>query len=635
MSKNMKRNSLDYILTDCLPNEISIRYTHIHLYNYIMNNKPINDKLLLSVQETKNQYIEGKELFKGSTTVPLRYGVLKNNGDYRTISLMSPLSSLNAFLFIDLYQNNILNNLSQSRFSIRKATKNNKLFHMHSIKRVTTYYSGKKKSHKIIEQRGDYFTIAPHQSLVDFKSSSQWFNDSSRFSYLASFDFAKCFDSIYSHSYKWFITSNLVDSINFNNSHLFKTLDNICQNINGKQTNGIIVGSEFSRLLAELLLQQIDELVFHELNNEGLIYDQDYRLYRYVDDFYLFTDSESAIKKIMGIIQTKSRQFNLTLNDNKTNIQKLPIVQNNWFSEIEILKAKINEVFETDEFHKNIYNKHSLNKRFSNLKAHYLNLIGKNRDKQQTITRYTLSIFDKKFKLKKEEMDTFDEMPEKRLCEYIDFIFFIHQFDVSFNSNARLISILNSINKFHSLVGSDNVQRIINKSFQSLELDDYSDFQNLLLIFNQLRFRFPPNFESKMVADILESDNPMLIANLYNYCEGTAIKEVHENQINKLISEKLSNIILTKKALYYSEFWYIIVFYNFPHLDKNNHIRMKEIINDSMINYNPNTSTKYLYNIIGKFIKENKMGFYFWGEMDALTEISFKTENLSLFRRDY
>lgn len=632
MSKNMLRNPVDYILTDCLPNELSIRYTHSHFYNYIIKNKSIMKEIEKQRNINRKCYIKGNLLFEGLSSVPLKYSVAKSDGQYRTISIMNPLGALNAFFFIDLYENNILSNLGKSKYSIRKSEKNNNLYHRHTNNGLTTYTSGKKRA-IVLEQRGDYFNVGPYNSLIDFQRSTEWFSNGLKYSYLALFDFAKCFDSIYSHSYKWFMTNNLEESKKFNNSHLFKSLDTICQNINGKQTNGIIVGAEFSRMIAELLLQQIDELIYHELDNMGIEYSNDYLLYRYVDDFYLFATNEELINKIISVVQMKSQQFNLTLNNNKSKIYKLPSEQNLWFSEIDVFKNKLLELFELDEFGKNIHIKKPLNNRISHLKTHFLNLISKNNDKKQKITRYALTIIDNKFLEAQKKPDILENFPNNRIFEYIDFVFYLHQFDLSFNSTSKLISILNRIDEIEPMINSSGIQGIVNKYFETLELYDYSDIQNLILVLAQLNIQFPIEFEKKMCEDIMKSENPILIAHLYLYYSKSSLESAMADSVNEKIRVSLDRIIIKKSALLYKEFWYILIFYNFPRLDSANKSRIKEITRQSLKNVK--NDHEPVYNILGRFILENRMGFFQWDDINELESVSFKTENLSIFKNSY
>ena len=60
------------------------------------------------------------------------------------------------------------------------------------------------------------------------------------------------------------------------------------QSSNWRETHGIPIGSEFSRIFAEIIFQRIDNNIMQEINKR---FEQhkfiDYRIYRYVDDFFI------------------------------------------------------------------------------------------------------------------------------------------------------------------------------------------------------------------------------------------------------------------------------------------------------------------------------------------------------------
>lgn len=68
--------------------------------------------------------------------------------------------------------------------------------------------------------------------------------------------------------------------------------DILMQNLNYGETNGIIIGPEFSRIFAELILQRIDLNVMYYLrdnrDSKRLEFKTDYEIFRYVDDFFVF-----------------------------------------------------------------------------------------------------------------------------------------------------------------------------------------------------------------------------------------------------------------------------------------------------------------------------------------------------------
>lgn len=107
-----------------------------------------------------------------------------------------------------------------------------------------------------------------------------------KYKYYAKLDYKACFDSIYTHAFTWIIERNVVDAKDAVNSHLLVTIDRILQNINGRSSNGIVVGPEFSRMMAEVLLQHIDNVISVSLSKENIIYNVDYVAFRYVDDIF-------------------------------------------------------------------------------------------------------------------------------------------------------------------------------------------------------------------------------------------------------------------------------------------------------------------------------------------------------------
>ena len=161
----------------------------------------------------------------------------------------------------------------------------------------------------------------------------------------AKVDYKSCFNSIYSHVYKWIIERNTVDSKDANNNNLFIIIDRILQNINGKSSNGVIVGPEFSRMISEILLQQIDKEVFYYLQSQGLFSIRDYRIFRYVDDIFIFANSQITINTIIESIEAVSRKYLLQLNELKQFTANTPVILKNWIEKTRQLSDKISDLF--------------------------------------------------------------------------------------------------------------------------------------------------------------------------------------------------------------------------------------------------------------------------------------------------
>lgn len=136
-------------------------------------------------------------------------------------------------------------------------------------------------------------------------------------------DIANCFSSFYTHyipaiilgyekaeeNYKKTLRNKKAEEI----YEQYSKLDDIIRKQNKNQTNGLLVGPIFSKIIVEGLLSRIDE----ELKEKELLFT------RYVDDYevYLFEDNEEYIKSIFASILKK---YGLSLNYEKIEILDFP-----------------------------------------------------------------------------------------------------------------------------------------------------------------------------------------------------------------------------------------------------------------------------------------------------------------------
>ena len=286
----LERNKLDFILTDLLPVEISELFSFSQLYAFLLQ-KP-NQKILSKlIQEIKQNKAEGnRRIFEnGWGAKPLKFKIFKGTETMREMSVIQPFSAVNLFLFIECYQDDILNYFEKHHgYSIRYYKKNTNLYYKARSGHMTQYFQeqAKRVGHGIIQQAGNYFTIGPFESINSFTDSRVWRMCNFKYKYYAKLDYKACFDSIYTHAFTWIIERNVVDAKSASNSHLLITIDRILQNINGRSSNGIVVGPEFSRMIAEVLLQHIDNLISVSISKENIIYNVDYVAFRYVDDIF-------------------------------------------------------------------------------------------------------------------------------------------------------------------------------------------------------------------------------------------------------------------------------------------------------------------------------------------------------------
>lgn len=290
---NVERNKMDYILTDIMPVEVSELFSFGKFYEYLFTKQDEIEKIIheMKMKKAANRETPFKKNSWGDwAAMPLKFNILKGTNSTRELNLLQPISALNIYVFIECYQKELLDYLEENAcFSLRYHRKNYDLYYKKKIKKVTNYFekTSRKIERLVLQQTGAYFKIHKYNSVSSFTNSRLWQKCNFKYRNFAKVDYKSCFDSIYTHTYKWLIEKNTVDSKAVNNTNLLIVIDRVLQNINGKASNGLVVGPEFSRMIAEILLQHIDIEVKQQLAIQGLHLGQDYRIFRYVDDIYI------------------------------------------------------------------------------------------------------------------------------------------------------------------------------------------------------------------------------------------------------------------------------------------------------------------------------------------------------------
>ena len=138
-----------------------------------------------------------------------------------------------------------------------------------------------------------------------------------------------CFDSIYTHSIAWATGGGRElykeNFKGFDDSFASKW-DTLMELMNYNETNGIVIGPEFSRIFAEVILQHIDARVETGLSKQGYNINKDYECYRYVDDFFFFYTNEEVKDKAMVLFANTLKEFKLNISQEKTSLFDRPFI---------------------------------------------------------------------------------------------------------------------------------------------------------------------------------------------------------------------------------------------------------------------------------------------------------------------
>ncbi|RZK23075.1 MAG: RNA-directed DNA polymerase, partial [Flavobacterium sp.] len=296
------------VLSDTLPYELPIIFSNRHFYRFLTNfgvnfiadksniqwNKAYKDqsisavvKLLFGLEED----VLGcsiKISDRGHIRIPFKYQITHKENDFRELALPHPKNQLEVISFYEEFKETILYYCNQSSFSIRKPSKIAKF--VYSNDALHLRLKGKdddaiEDNSKEYENLKTYFTYKDYSNIYKFYEDYQYHRAEKKYNQMFKFDISKCFPSIYTHSIVWALFNKEVvkDEILLSKSTFAGKFDKLMQYANFGETNGILVGPEFSRIFAELILQRIDKDIEDELRKENIIFKKDYEVYRYVD----------------------------------------------------------------------------------------------------------------------------------------------------------------------------------------------------------------------------------------------------------------------------------------------------------------------------------------------------------------
>ncbi|MCH5509126.1 antiviral reverse transcriptase Drt3b [Pseudomonas fragariae (ex Marin et al. 2024)] len=361
------------VLSDVLPYEVPIVFSNRYFYRFlcehsikfhgnriIWNNvDEVLDnlvKMVFGIQLAKNvrhvtengTAISIVDLEKADVvhTVPFVFSTTHKQDQLRQLSLMHPKGQLLVVDFYDQFKDLMIYYTGQSEFSLR------------SPKRIAgcTYIDFRSqierqdKSDALVEVDGEnyenlksFFVYERFSNVFKFYESREHLRSERDFRSLTKFDVSGCFDSIYTHSLAWAVYGK--DFAKQNIKSILGTFagkfDSLMQKLNHNETNGILIGPEVSRIFAEIILQAVDVEIAGKLLEKGYIHNEDFKIYRYVDDYFVFYNSEEVCHQIKMTLQESLKLYKLSLNKGKEETLARPII-----TPISIAKKRISDLFD-------------------------------------------------------------------------------------------------------------------------------------------------------------------------------------------------------------------------------------------------------------------------------------------------
>ena len=348
------------LFSDVLPYETPLTFSNRYLYRfiskykfYIEEERDCNGKVFITVKPNKEISEDGKyfahlllglsnnlNLKANSIFYPFQFNIAHKIGKNRILTVIHPFNQLQIVDFYEKYKYAILYLCSRSNFSLRKPVKVAQYFYYRD--KLHANLLGKKRESVELyfneyENLKSYFSYQKYSNIYKFYEDYRYQRAEKKFKYLVKFDLQSCFDSIYTHSISWAVGGGR-DNVKllpcYKGNWMGDAFDEIMQSLNARETNGIVIGPEFSRIFAEIILQNIDEKVENELRKENLFNKVNYECYRYVDDYFLFYNDKTEEQRILDCFSKWLSEYKLCISPSKTIEYDRPFVTN-------VTKAKL------------------------------------------------------------------------------------------------------------------------------------------------------------------------------------------------------------------------------------------------------------------------------------------------------
>lgn len=286
------------LLTDTLPYEVPVIFSNDR-FHANLSAPPTGgvEAVLARLLERKSNY-----------TVPYNYSIAKDPKRRTTLSIVHPLTQRAMAEFYELHGGGMLSHCARGRFSLRKPVSLASPFAKEIVDDDERAKSG---IPQLLADAGEadmahmssYFAYGKYNLLGKFIASREYIRLETRYALMRQVDVSKCFYNIYTHSVTWAVKSKPYAKEQKDTYSFEAAFDKLMQRCNYNETNGIVVGPEFSRIFAEIILQDIDECVEADLRGGGLRAGLEYDIRRYVDDYFLFSGDPVTLDRVESCLR--------------------------------------------------------------------------------------------------------------------------------------------------------------------------------------------------------------------------------------------------------------------------------------------------------------------------------------------
>lgn len=544
------------VFSDVLPYELPITFTNRFFYRYLIKNEveceinPLETKklklrwkigisdgarqvldILFDINSNEIKIVNDKNEVSvpNRPNIPFSYRILHKRGKYRELAVIHPADQIKMVSFYEKYKSLILYYCQQSRFSLR---------YPYAV--ACYFYYCDRLHHTLLGKRSDdlelyfneyenlktYFSYKRYTQIYRFYEDYRYHRAEKKFAHLQKFDIQACFNSIYTHSIAWATNGGKATYKRFfkgsEDGTFGSVWDSLMQKMNYNETNGIVIGPEFSRLFAEVILQYIDKCVEMDLNKKGYRWNVDYECYRYVDDHFFFYNNKEVLETARQSYACHLNEYKMSISNEKTEDMERPFITpisraklaidklihdtitinlNDELLQSDLREDEDKDIAETSEFNntgedvvdlnrlqKSLATKYNLYFRSTFFSSSFQDIMKANGVDAKDVLNYTIACIGnrcermlKKFDKLYKPLCLVDKIPdlpseiaeqaEKRksrmehelslfLFNLIDSAFFIYSFNKQLNSTLKLVNLINTIIVY---LDTDYMDRVKNR----------------------------------------------------------------------------------------------------------------------------------------------------------------------------
>jgi hypothetical protein len=234
-----------------------------------------------------------------------------------------------------------------------------------------------------------------------------------KYKFLLKTDIKNFYPSVYTHSIAWALHTKKTIRTPGNRDNFSRflglKLDKLFQYANDGCTNGIPIGPAISDLVSELILAAVDKGCTIELD------EIDFVGVRFKDDYRFLCNSKEDARKIIKTLQNHLRDFNLFLNEGKSEVRELPEgLFRPWTSEFQKYSLKYRQKISYKRFTNSLLATLKIDQEFPDTGVidRFLNELVTKRDnlKLKTKGKNTLKVFSLLLLLKERRTKSFPKV---------------------------------------------------------------------------------------------------------------------------------------------------------------------------------------------------------------------------------